>query len=70
MVVEDADGEQKTYRLVDKDESEPKRGRISVQSPVGRALMGKEVGDAVIVKRPSGPMELEIVELRYGAGPP
>jgi transcription elongation factor GreB len=70
VVVEDADGEQKTYRLVDKDESEPKRGRISVQSPVGRALMGKEVGDAVIVKRPSGPMELEIVELRYGAGPP
>ncbi len=70
VVVEDEDGERRTYRLVDKDESDPKGGRISVQSPVGRALLGKEEGDAVVVKRPSGPMELEIVEVRYGAGPP
>jgi len=70
VVVEDEDGERRTYRLVDKEESEPKAGRISVQSPVGRALMGKEAGDAVVVRRPSGPMELEIVEVRYGAGPP
>ena len=70
MVVEDASGEQKTYRLVDKEESEPKASRISVQSPVGQALMGKEAGDAIVVRRPSGPMELEILEVRCGAGPP
>jgi transcription elongation factor GreB len=70
VVVEDEDGLRKTYRLVDKDESEPKIGRISVQSPVGRSLLGKEAGDSVVVRRPSGRMELKIIEVRYGAGPP
>ena len=70
VVVEDEDGNEKTYRLVDKDESDPKVGRISVQSPVGRALLGKEAGDSIVIQVPSGPMELGILDVRYGAGPP
>lgn len=70
VTVENEDGEEKTWRLVDKEESEPKRGWISVQSPVGRALSGKEVGDVVEVKLGDRTMELEILDLRYGAGDP
>lgn len=70
VVLEDDDGEERIYRLVDKDESEPARGRISVQSPIGRALLGKEAGDYVTVKRPKGTIGLEIVDIRYGPGAP
>lgn len=70
VVVEDEDGESKTWRIVDKEESEPKAGRISAQSPVGQALLGKEAGDEVVVKRPKGDIVYEVVEVRYGAGAP
>ena len=68
--VEREDGELFTWRLVDKDESEPKKGRISIQSPVGKALQGKEEGDVIEVKTPSGPTEYEILAVRYGADGP
>jgi transcription elongation factor GreB len=68
--LEDDDGESRLYRLVDKDESDPKRGRISVQSPIGQALLRKEVGDYVTVKLPKGLLGLEIVGIRYGSGDP
>lgn len=68
--LEDEDGECKTWRLVDKDESEPKKGRVSIQSPLGRALLGKEVGDVVNVVRPAGDIEYEILSIRYGGGAP
>ncbi len=67
--VEDEDGERKTYRLVGPDEFDPDAGFISVDSPVARALLGKEVGDVVEVRRPKGIAELEIVALRYGEPP-
>jgi len=70
VTVEDEDGNEKTYRLVDKDESEPNLGRISIQSPVGRALEGKEVGDVAVVRIADRVVELEITGLRYGAGEP
>ena len=70
VVLEDDDGEERIYRLVDKDESEPARGRISVQSPIGRALLGKEAGDYVTVKLPKGTLGLEIIDIRYGPGAP
>jgi transcription elongation factor GreB len=70
VVVEREDGETRTWRLVDKEESEPKRGRISLQSPVGRALLGKEQGDVVVIKTPGGAMEYEVLEVRYGPGEP
>ena len=70
VTIEDEDGNERIYRLVDKDESDPKRGRISVQSPVGRALSGKEVGDVVEVKLGERRVEYEIIDLAYGAGEP
>ena len=70
VTVEDEEGEEKVYRLVDKDESDPDKGRISVQSPVGQALLGKEQGDVVTVQLPKGAAELEIVSVFYGAGEP
>lgn len=68
--VEDDEGNTFTWRLVDQDESDPNRGRISVQSPIGRALLGRAVGDAVTVHRPKGQMDLEILSIRYGAEGP
>ena len=59
-----------TWRLVDKDESDPKRSLISVQSPVGRALLGREVGDHVEIQLPKGKVGYEIIGLRYGGGAP
>lgn len=70
VTVENEEGEVKTWRLVDKEESEPKKHRISVQSPVGRALAGKKVGDVVEVRLQERLVELELLELRYGAGEP
>lgn len=61
------DGVQKTYSLVGPDESDPSRGKLSFQSPIGQALMKRKVGDVVVVKRPAGEIELEIVGLKYGA---
>ncbi|MBN4050292.1 transcription elongation factor GreB [Desulfobulbus sp. AH-315-M07] len=66
VTVEDEDGQQKRYQLVGQDESEPGEGRISWTSPIGRALLKKTVGDVVLVRRPAGEIELEIVEISYG----
>jgi len=63
--VEDEAGERKTYFLVGPDESDPARGKLSFQSPMGQALMKRRVGDVVVVKRPAGEIEIEIVALRY-----
>lgn len=70
VTVENEDGEERVYRLVDKDESDPKRGRISVQSPVGKGLLGKEVGDEARVRVGDRTLEFEITALRYGGGEP
>jgi transcription elongation factor GreB len=64
--VEDEEGQRKTYSLVGPDESDPARGKLSFQSPMGQALMKRRVGDVVVVKRPAGELELEIVSLKYG----
>ena len=64
--LEDANsGEALTYQIVGEDEADIKAGRISVQSPIARALIGKEEGDVVDVVVPGGTRELEIVEVRY-----
>jgi transcription elongation factor GreB len=65
VVVEDEEGKQRTYRLVGEDEVDAKLGEISMASPIGKALLGRAVGDGVTVKRPAGELELVIVELRY-----
>jgi len=67
--VEDEDGARKRYMLVGEDESEPKRGRISWRSPLGRSLLKRRVGDFVVVRRPAGEVEVEICEVAYGVDP-
>jgi transcription elongation factor GreA len=55
--------EEVTYNLVTTEEAEPASGKVSTTSPIGRALLGKEVGDAVKVQSPGGVKELEILKL-------
>ncbi len=64
--VYDADAdEEKTFLLVGPDEADASNGKISVTSPVGRALVGKEVGDAVTIKAPGRTFEYEILEISF-----
>jgi transcription elongation factor GreA len=49
-----------TYKIVGDDEADVKQGKISYQSPIARALMGKEIGEVVVVKAPSGDIEYAI----------
>jgi transcription elongation factor GreA len=54
-----------TYQIVGVDEANIEAGRISVSSPIARALIGKEEGDVAEVRAPAGIIEYEIVEVRY-----
>ena len=63
--VDDEDGARSTFFIVGEDESDGSQGKISYKSPVGRALIGKRLGDVITVRRPSGEVELEIVAVRY-----
>ena len=54
-----------TYQIVGDDESDIKSGKISVNTPIARGLIGKEEGDEVIIKTPKGEIEYEIVEVLY-----
>jgi len=65
VTVEHEDGAEKTYRLVGPDETEPSNGSISVEAPLGRALLGKKEGEVVTVMRPVGPVELTVVEVSW-----
>lgn len=57
--------ERVTYKIVGEDEADFKLGKISVGSPIARALVGKSEGDVVTVKTPSGVLEYEIIEVRH-----
>jgi len=54
-----------TYQIVGEDEADIKQGKISVGSPIARALITKEEGDVVAVRTPSGVIEYEIVEVSH-----
>ena len=54
-----------TYQIVGEDEADIKIGKLSVSSPIARALVGKEEGNMMAVKTPSGLVEYEIVEVRH-----
>ena len=54
---------QMTYKLVPESEADLKTGRISVSSPVGQGLMGKEVGDIAVVQTPNGDIHFKIVKI-------
>lgn len=58
-----ANGATMSYTLVAENEADLKAGKISVDSPIGKGLLGKKVGDKVDIKVPSGLMKFEIVEL-------
>lgn len=57
--------EEYIFHLVGSEEADVKSGKISVTSPVGRALIGKEVGDVAIVKAPARTIEYEITGIRF-----
>lgn len=54
------------YQIVGEDEADLKVGKISISSPIARALIGKSAGDVVSVQAPGGAREVEILEVRYG----
>ena len=68
VLVEDDSGRPLRYQIVGVDESEPKEGRISWSSPIGRALVGKQADDTVTVQVAAGHRELTIVELSFPSG--
>jgi transcription elongation factor GreA len=63
-VIERGNRDDDTYQIVGSAEADPLRGRISNESPVGRALLGKRVGDEVQVRIPDGMRHLKITEIR------
>ena len=63
--VRDETGRCRRYQLIGPDESDPANGRVSYESPLGRALLKRRVGDRVVVKRPAGEIELEVVAIEY-----
>jgi transcription elongation factor GreA len=64
VVIRDTEGEQEEYVIVDHAEADPRLGRISQTSPVGRALLGHRTGDEVNVETPAGVRRLKIMEVR------
>ena len=56
-------GEKETYQVVGSQEADPMNGRISEESPFGKALLGKSVGEDVVVDAPAGTIHYQIVEI-------
>jgi transcription elongation factor GreA len=65
LVDEDTE-EEKTYQIVGEPEADVRSGRVSVSSPIARALMGKTIGDTVEVSTPGGGKSYEVVGVRFG----
>ena len=61
--VRDSQGEEAEYVIVGSVEADPRKGKISNESPVGRALLGKRVGDAVSIVAPGGSFDLTIISV-------
>jgi len=65
LLADEDTGNEVTYQIVGEDEADIKQGRISVNSPIARALIGKQEGDIALVRAPGGDKEYEVVEIRY-----
>jgi transcription elongation factor GreA len=63
--VEEERGEKATWQIVGEDEADIREGRISVSSPIARALIGKHAGDRVDVETPGGVKRYDILDVRY-----
>ncbi|WP_083197371.1 transcription elongation factor GreA [Candidatus Viadribacter manganicus] len=64
-LLDEDSGAKAKYKIVGEDESDVKGGKISITSPIARALIGKEEGDVVEVMAPGGPKSYEIVKVKY-----
>jgi len=64
VIVEDHDGEKDEYAIVGSAEASPKDGKISNESPIGKALMGKKVGQTAQVKAPAGTIKLTVKKIK------
>jgi transcription elongation factor GreA len=62
VILEDGETEEEVYEIVGSQESDPRAGRISEDSPIGRALIGKRAGDEVLVEAPGGDFRFRIVK--------
>jgi transcription elongation factor GreA len=58
-----ANGAQMKYTLVAQSEADLKTGKISVDSPIGKGLLGKQVGESAVISVPNGSIELEIISI-------
>ena len=65
VTVADEEGNEKIYKIVGVDESEPSKGRVSFISPIGNALISAREGDSVRIDLPDGTIELEVLEIEY-----
>ena len=71
VTIEDSEtGEPTTYLIVGEHEASVKKGRISIGSPLARALIGKDVGDTVVVQSPKGKREVEVTKVEWHDVPP
>ncbi|GLS32192.1 MAG: transcription elongation factor GreA [Mesorhizobium sp.] len=65
VVVDEDSEEERTYQIVGDQEADVKSGRISISSPIARALIGKEVGESIEVNAPGGARGYEIVRVQF-----
>ncbi len=65
VVVDEDTEEERTYQIVGDQEADVKSGRISISSPIARALIGKEVGESIEVNAPGGARGYEIVRVQF-----
>jgi transcription elongation factor GreA len=71
VTIEDSEsGDRSTYVIVGEHEADVKKGRISIGAPLARAMIGKEIGDAVIVQSPKGKREYEVTKVEWIEVPP
>jgi len=64
-VLDEDSGEKANYKIVGEDEADVRAGKISISSPIARAMIGKEVGDVVEVAAPGGAKSYEILKLKW-----
>jgi transcription elongation factor GreB len=65
VTVEDEDGKVSRFQIVGVDEVDAKAGKVSWQSPLGRALLRREIGDTVVVQKPAGESELTVLRVEF-----
>jgi transcription elongation factor GreB len=68
VTIEHPNGQSESYRIVGPDEIDANNKWISMDSPMGRSLLSREVGDEITVRRPKGEVTCEIVDVRNGDG--